>query len=113
MIAPIVLLVGIAFVAAIILGIAAKVFVVEEDPRIEAVTDLLPGANCGGCGQAGCSSAAEAMVKGKIEVNSCVVGGSETAEAIGAFLGYDVTGAEPTLACATCEGGHRAARKFH
>ncbi|SHO47874.1 FAD-dependent oxidoreductase [Desulfopila aestuarii] len=113
MIAPIVLLVGIAFVAAIILGIAAKVFVVEEDPRIEAVTDLLPGANCGGCGQAGCSSAAEAMVKGKIEVNSCVVGGSETAEAIGAFLGYDVTGAEPTLACATCEGGYRAARKFH
>ncbi len=113
MTAPILLLVGIAFVAAIILGIAAKVFYVEEDPRIEAVTDLLPGANCGGCGQAGCSSAAEAMVKGTIPVNSCVVGGNEAAEAIGAFLGYDVTGAEPALACATCEGGYRAARKYN
>ena len=113
MTASVLLLVGIAFVAAIILGIAAKVFYVEEDPRIEAVTDLLPGANCGGCGQAGCSSAAEAMVKGAIPVNSCVVGGNEAAEAIGAFLGYDVGGAEPALACATCEGGYRAARKYN
>ena len=112
MFAPIILLVGIAFVSAIILGIAARVFHVEEDPRIEAVTGLLPGANCGGCGQAGCSSAAEAMVNGVIEVNSCVVGGTETAEAIGAYLGYDVSGAEPTLACSSCEGGYRAARKF-
>lgn len=113
MFAPIILLVGIAFVSAIILGIAARVFYVEEDPRIEAVTDLLPGANCGGCGQAGCSSAAEAMVNGEIEVNSCVVGGTETAEAIGAYLGYDVSGAEPSLACSSCEGGYRAARKFN
>lgn len=113
MITPVFLLVGIAFVAAIILGIAAKIFHVEEDPRIEAVADLLPGANCGGCGQAGCNAAAEAMVKGEIPVNSCVVGGNEAAEAIGEFLGYDVTGAEPTLACATCEGGYRAARKYN
>lgn len=113
MTAPILLLVGIAFVAAIILGIAARVFYVEEDPRIEAVVDLLPGANCGGCGQAGCSSAAAAMVKNEIPVNSCVVGGNESAEAIGAYLGYDVTGVEPALACATCEGGYRAARKYN
>lgn len=112
MTAPILLLVSIAFVAAIILGIAARVFYVEEDPRIVAVANLLPGANCGGCGQAGCSSAAEAMVNGEIEVNSCVVGGNETAESIGAVLGYDVTGAEPALACTTCEGGYRAARKY-
>jgi formate dehydrogenase beta subunit len=111
--APILLLVGIAFVAAIILGIAARVFYVEEDPRIEAVADLLPGANCGGCGQAGCSAAAEAMVAGEIPVNSCVVGGNETADAVGTFLGYDVTGSEPSLACATCEGGYRAAKKYN
>jgi len=111
-IAPVLLLVGIAFVAAIILGIAARVFYVKEDPRIEAVADILPGANCGGCGQAGCSSAAEAMVKGIIPVNSCVVGGTEVAEEIGTFLGYDVSGAEPSLACASCEGGYRATKKF-
>ena len=113
MIAPVLLLVGIAFVAAIILGIAARVFYVKEDPRIEAVADILPGANCGGCGQAGCSASAEAMVMGLIPVNSCVVGGTETAEEIGAFLGYDVSGAEPSLACATCDGGSRATRKFN
>lgn len=112
MFTPVILLVCIAAVAAVVLGIAARVFYVEEDPRVAAVTDLLPGANCGGCGQAGCSAAAEAMVNGKIEVNSCVVGGTETAEAIGEYLGYDVTGAEPTLACSSCEGGYRAARKF-
>ena len=112
MFAPIILLVSIAFVAAVILGIAARVFYVEEDPRIEAVTNMLPGANCGGCGQAGCAASAEAMVNGELEVNACVVGGTETAEAIAAYLGYDVSGAEPTLACTTCEGGYRAARKF-
>ncbi len=113
MILPIILLVGIAFVAAIILGIAAKIFYVEEDPRIETIAGILPGANCGGCGQAGCSAAAEAMVLNTIPVNSCVVGGNETAEAVGTFLGYDVTGSEPSLACATCEGGYRAARKYN
>lgn len=112
MIEPILLLTGIAFVAAIILGLAGKMFYVEEDPRIEAVAGLLPGANCGGCGQAGCNAAAEAIVNKQVEVNICVVGGTETAEAIGTFLGYDVTGAEPSLACSSCEGGYRAARKY-
>ncbi|THB76207.1 MAG: 4Fe-4S dicluster domain-containing protein [Desulfobulbaceae bacterium] len=112
MTAPVLLLTGIGFVAAVILGIASRVFYVEEDPRIEAVADLLPGANCGGCGQAGCNAAAEAIVNKEVEVNICVVGGTETAEAIGTYLGYDVTGAEPTLACSSCEGGYRAAKKY-
>ncbi len=112
MLAPVILLVSIAFVASVILGVAAKVFYVKEDPRIEAVADLLPGANCGGCGEAGCSASAEAMVKKKIPVNACVVGGTEVAEKIGAALGYDVSGSEPTLACSSCEGGFRAAKKF-
>lgn len=112
MFVPVLLLTGIGFVAAVVLGIAAKVFYVEEDPRIEAVTNLLPGANCGGCGQAGCNAAAEAMVNREIEVNVCVVGGTETAEAVGAYLGYEVTGSEPSLACSSCEGGYRAAKKY-
>ena len=86
---------------------------VDEDPRNILVLEELPGANCGGCGQAGCNAAAEAMVLGRIPVNSCVVGGNETAEAVGTYLGYDVTGSEPSLACATCEGGYRAARKYN
>ena len=53
--APIVLCVlGIIF--GIILAVASKVFAVEKDPREEAITECLPGANCGGCGYAGCAA---------------------------------------------------------
>ena len=46
------------FVAAALLGVASKLLAVEEDPRVEAVVGVLPGANCGGCGYAGKSVAA-------------------------------------------------------
>ena len=49
--------------AAMILFLVAKKFKVDEDPRIDEVSDLLPGANCGGCGYAGCRALAEALVK--------------------------------------------------
>ena len=55
---------GLGFVAAVGLGVASRVFYVEEDPRIAEVEDVLPGANCGGCGFPGCGSAAEAIVAG-------------------------------------------------
>ena len=53
---------GIAILAAIILYVIAKKFKVEEDPRIDLVAECLPGANCGGCGFAGCRNFAEACV---------------------------------------------------
>ena len=55
---------GIALVAAVILYICSKKFAVHEDPRIGQVASVLPGANCGGCGFAGCSGMADALVKG-------------------------------------------------
>ena len=54
----------IALVAAGILYAASKRFAVYEDPRIAQVSELLPGANCGGCGFAGCGGMADALVKG-------------------------------------------------
>ena len=57
----------------IILGIAAKVFAVETDPRIEQITQALPGANCGGCGYAGCANFADAVVRGAAPTNGCMV----------------------------------------
>ena len=42
-------------VGAIVLVAAAKFMAVEEDPRIEEVSACLAGANCGGCGYAGCA----------------------------------------------------------
>ena len=50
----IITLFGLGLVAAILLSIASRVFYVKEDPRVEAVLEVLPGANCGGCGFAGC-----------------------------------------------------------
>lgn len=53
---------GIALIAALILYYCSMKFAVQEDPRIAQVTAVLPGANCGGCGFAGCSGLASALV---------------------------------------------------
>jgi len=53
---------GIAAVLGLILALADKFLKVEEDPRIEAVSGMLAGANCGGCGFPGCSGFANAVV---------------------------------------------------
>ena len=52
-----------ALVAAVLLYVVSLFFKVEEDPRIDLVVGVLPGANCGGCGFAGCRNFAEACVK--------------------------------------------------
>lgn len=54
----------------LVLGIASKVFEVKEDPRLEKVTEMLPGYNCGGCGFAGCSSMAAALVNQDVNSTS-------------------------------------------
>ena len=59
----IVTLVVIGGAAAVILYFVAQKFKVFEDPRIDEVEGTLPGANCGGCGFAGCRAFAEACVK--------------------------------------------------
>ena len=73
----------------IILGIAAKVFAVETDPRIEQITQALPGANCGGCGYAGCANFADAVVRGAAPTNGCMVGGAQVAAQVAAVMGQE------------------------
>ena len=77
-----------------LLAYAAKRFAVEEDPRVETVCDLLPGANCGACGFAGCSSAAEKIVAGEVPVDSCIPGGKKVADTICEVLGVDSVASE-------------------
>ena len=68
-------------IAAILLYVVSQIFKVEEDPRIDLVQAVLPGANCGGCGFAGCRNFAEACVKaGSTEGLSCPVGGDAITE---------------------------------
>ncbi|MDD4749165.1 MAG: RnfABCDGE type electron transport complex subunit B, partial [Methanosarcinaceae archaeon] len=72
-------LAGLGLAVALMLLMASRVFKVESNPLIDEVAELLPGANCGGCGFAGCASCAEAMVESGAAVDSCPVGGFETA----------------------------------
>jgi Na+-translocating ferredoxin:NAD+ oxidoreductase RNF subunit RnfB len=77
----------VAFVAAVLLYVVSLFFKVEEDPRIDLVTAVLPGANCGGCGFAGCRNFAEACVKaGGIDGLACPVGGEPTMEQVKLIL---------------------------
>ena len=60
----------------IFLGVSDKTFAVETDEREDAILEVLPGNNCGGCGYAGCSGLAAAIVAGEAEVGGCPVGGA-------------------------------------
>lgn len=76
-----------ALLAACLLYVVSLFFKVEEDPRIDLVTAVLPGANCGGCGFAGCRNFAEACVKANgIEGLACPVGGEPTMEQVKLIL---------------------------
>ena len=58
------LLGGLGLIFGLVLAAASKVFYVETDPRLDALNECLPGANCGGCGYAGCGAYAEAVLNG-------------------------------------------------
>ena len=91
--------------AAIILYVAAQKFKVFEDPRIEQVEALLPGANCGGCGFPGCHGFAEGCVKAEtMEGLLCPVGGQPTMEKVAEVLGRAVVATEPMVAVVRCNG---------
>lgn len=93
---------GLGFVAALGLGVVARVFYVETDPLVEAIEEVLPGANCGGCGYPGCSGAAEAMAAGNAPANACVGGGPEVQAAVAALLGVEIKETEPRIAQVGC-----------
>ena len=104
---------GLGAVIGVVLAAASKIFYVYVDPLILAVEDVLPGANCGGCGFPGCSSNAEAIVAGKASPNSCVAAGPEVAEAIAGIMGVAIEAKEPDIALPDCTYGVKdAATKF-
>ncbi len=91
--------------AAVILYYIAQKFKVIEDPNIDIINDMLPGANCGGCGFAGCRALAEAIVKSKdLSVQKCPVGGNDVMKQISTFLGLNAVEAEPQIAVVRCQG---------
>ena len=100
----IVLVTVVGLLGAIILVLAAKFMSVYEDPRVGEVTECLPGANCGGCGFAGCADYAKAVVEGKAPVNKCAVGGAACAAAIGKVMGVEAGSSDPVHAVVNCQG---------
>ena len=93
---------SIGLVCAVGLGLAAKFFYVEVDPVVAAVEEALPGANCGGCGFAGCSAAAEAIAAGAAPPNVCVASNAETHAEVAAIVGAAIEEREPELANPMC-----------
>ena len=87
-----------------ILAFAAKVFAVEKDPREEAISECLPGANCGGCGFPGCAGYAAAVVAGTAPVNACAAGGEAVAAQIGEIMGVAAGETVKQIAAVRCTG---------
>ena len=86
------------------LGISGEKFKVEVDEREEAITGVLPGNNCGGCGYAGCSGLAAAIVKGEAPVNGCPVGGAPVAAKVGEIMGVAAEEGARKVAFVKCAG---------
>ena len=91
--------------AAVILYVVAQKFKVVEDPRIDLVNEVLPGANCGGCGFTGCRAFAEVLVRSdSFEGLNCPVGGSETMGKVAVILDRQPVAVEPKIAVLRCNG---------
>lgn len=112
MVEAVLFMLGLGLVCSALLSAASKIFYVYEDPRIAEVEGVLAGANCGGCGYAGCSAAAGAIVSGKAKPSACIVGGMESAVNVAKIMGLDPGAAEPKRSLNECNGGNRAEDKF-
>jgi electron transport complex protein RnfB len=94
-----------AFISAVILYFIAQKFKIFEDPRIDEVQAILPAANCGGCGFAGCRNMAEALVKAdSFEGLNCPVGGAPVMADAARILGKVAPLVDPTVAVLLCQG---------
>ena len=101
----IVTLTALGLLLALVLYWVAKKFRVEEDPRIDEVEKALPGANCGGCGFAGCRAFADAAVKAEnLDKQFCPVGGNDVMKNIASILGLEIKEKAPQVAVVRCNG---------
>jgi len=94
-----------AMISAVILYFIAQKFKVIEDPRIDLIQEILPAANCGGCGFAGCRNFAEALVNANtFEGLNCPVGGAEVMDSAAKILGKEAIAVDPLIAVLLCNG---------
>ena len=95
---------GLAILLGVILGLSAKKFAVEADPKVEQIIKFLPGANCGGCGFPGCAVFAERVAHNEANFTGCPPAGAEGAANIAEFLGIDMIATNKRAAYVKCGG---------
>jgi len=112
-ITPVLLTVGIAFVSAVMLTLAAKFMSVPVDEKAVKIRECLPGANCGGCGFAGCDDYAASLAKDPdhIKPTLCAPGGSDAANAIADILGVKAEALVPKKSTIMCSGYNDITKK--
>ena len=98
---------GLGLIFGLLLAAASKVFYVETDPRLDALNEALPGANCGGCGYAGCGGYAEAVLKGEAPIGLCASGGNEAVKIMSKIMGVKAEAMTRKVALVRCSGYHR------
>ena len=101
----------IGLIGAVLLVAASKVFAVTEDETAKEIELVLPGANCGGCGYAGCSAYAKAVASKGAPVNLCAAGGAAVADRIAAITGTEAGAATEYKAMVACRGDLEHTRK--
>jgi electron transport complex protein RnfB len=101
---PVIALGALGLILGLGLAIAAKVFAVKVDPKVEEVRQLLPGANCGGCGFPGCDGFAKALAAGEATPSACVVVSADNLKAIAGVLGVDAGAGAKKVARVLCRG---------
>ena len=101
---PMLLLAGLGVIFGILISVVAKKFEVPQDPKFPEVREALPGANCGGCGFAGCDAYAKAVCAGEAPITACVVGGTAVSRKIGQIMGVEESSFEKKVAYVQCSG---------
>lgn len=105
MIYAIIILGALGLIYGLGLAFASKKFYVEVDPKIEAISEILPNANCGACGYPGCAGYAEAVVLKGEELNKCAPGGADVVAKIAKIMGKEASAADRKVAVIKCQSG--------
>lgn len=101
---------GIGLFLGLLLALVSRVFAVKTDPTVERISELLPGANCGGCGYSSCHALAEAIAKGDAKTTACRASSEDAIKSISAVMGVDPEPAVRMRAQVMCSGTYGRAR---
>ena len=96
---------GMGLFFATVLAIAYRFLRVEEDPRLDLIEGMLPGSNCGACGEAGCRAFSDQLIEGVHKPSKCTVSNQDTIDSIAAFLGSALYSGVPSRLRRTLLGG--------